>query len=323
MTSERTSSEGILNAARRVLSVEANALNEMSQSIPDAFVGAVEHILAGSGRVIVSGIGKSGHIGRKISATLASTGTPSYFVHSAEASHGDLGMIAHNDILLLLSNSGETGELRDIISHAKRFDIPLMAISSNPDSSLVRAANYPLVLPAAPEACAIGLAPTTSTTMALALGDALAVTLMEKRGFSPESFRIFHPGGKLGAQLVTVKQIMRVGGDLPLVREDTPMSETLLVMTSKGVGLAGVVRQNRLVGVVSDGDLRRNLDGLLDHNAGQVASRAPVTISPDDLVETALSIMNGQKINALIVVSENGTPQGVLHVHDCLRVGSI
>ncbi len=229
-----------IDHARRVLTIEAEALQLLANHLPDDFSSLTEAILACSGRVIVSGVGKSGHIGRKISATLASTGTPSYFVHATEASHGDLGMIIEGDLCLLISNSGETVELRDIVAHTRRFSIPMAAISSKAGSTLMKAADFALCLPDAPEACAIGMAPTTSTTMMIALGDALAVALMKKRNFKAENFSVFHPGGKLGAQMASVGDLMHGRDKMPFVAPDTSMQDTLLEMTSKGFGVAVV-----------------------------------------------------------------------------------
>lgn len=309
-------------SARNVLAAEADALRRLSNNIPVDFERVLSLILSSRGRVIVSGIGKSGHIGRKISATLTSTGTPSYFVHAAEASHGDLGMITAEDVCILLSNSGETTELKDILAYTRRFSIPLVAISSRPNSTLMRSADYCLLLPDVPEACPNGLAPTTSTTLMLALGDALAVALIEARGFASENFREFHPGGKLGAQLAHCAALMHSESELPLVRPDTPMSETLIAMTSKGFGMAIVVdARGSLTGVVTDGDLRRNMTSLMDHTAGDIATRNPIVARPDMLAAQALSLMNERKISALLVVDDARRPVGVLHIHDLLRAG--
>lgn len=293
----------------------------LADALPDDFAPAAEAILATKGRVILSGIGKSGHICRKISATFASTGTPSAFVHAAEASHGDLGMVMPGDLVILISNSGETAELNDIIAHVARFSIPMVGISKRPDSTLMRAADYCLTLPAAEEACALGMAPTTSTTLALALGDALAVAVMERRGFLPEQFRTFHPGGKLGAQLSTVAQLMHGPDALPLVAENTPMAETLIVMSEKSFGIAGVVIEGRLAGVISDGDLRRNMAHLTDRTAGQVATYAPHSVTRDRLAAEAMGIMAKNKITALFVVDAKDQPVGIIHLHDLLRAG--
>jgi len=306
------------DTAREVLRTEGQALLTMADALPDGFDGVVELIAGLGGRTIVSGIGKSGHIARKIAATLASTGTPALFVHPAEASHGDLGMITRHDATLLISNSGETAELRDILAHTRRFAVPTVAICSNPASTLARSADHTLILPRLPEACGIGMVPTTSTTLALALGDAVAVALLRRRRFRAEDFSVFHPGGKLGAQMARVEALMHA--DVPAVAADTPMSDVLLTMTSGGFGIAAVTEAGRLAGVVTDGDLRRNMDGLLARNAGEVATADPVTVPPDMLAAQALAVMNDRKISALIVCDE-GRPVGVLHVHDLLRAG--
>ena len=307
--------------AARVLMTEAEALFALARDLPPDFGAAIDAILAVQGRVILSGIGKSGHVARKIAATLASTGTPAFFVHAGEASHGDLGMVTPQDICLLLSNSGETVELRDMIAHCARFDIPLIGMSRDPASALMRAADYRLTIPDLPEACSIGMAPTTSTTLMLGLGDALAVALMEARKFQPEEFRAFHPGGKLGAQLTPVRQVMHGADRLPLVAEDAPMQDVILTMTAGGFGVAGVAdAAGHLVGVVSDGDLRRNMDGIMGRRAGQVCSRHPVTVAPDLLAAEALAVINKNKIGVLFVC-EGGRPVGILHLHDLLRIG--
>jgi arabinose-5-phosphate isomerase len=309
--------------AERVLRLEGEAVLALAAGLPEDFEGAVETILATHGRVILSGIGKSGHIARKISSTFASTGTPSAFVHPAEASHGDLGMVMPGDLAILISNSGETAELRDIVAHVARFSIPLVAISARPGSTLMQAADYRLTLPPAPEACALGMAPTTSTTMTLALGDALAVAVMERRGFLPEQFRTFHPGGKLGARLSKVAQLMHGPEALPLVDVARSMPETLVVMSEKGFGIAGVTEDGRLVGVISDGDLRRNMAHLMERRAGEVATRRPRVIGPDLLAVEALAMMSENKITALFVTDGAGVPLGILHLHDCLRAGLV
>mgnify|MGYP006273579899 CR=1 FL=1 len=314
-----------LAAGRRVLRLEAEALAGYAEALAAPFVEAVELILRAEGRVIVSGMGKSGHVGRKIAATLASTGTPAFFVHPGEASHGDLGMFTAMDVALVLSNSGETPELADVIAHTRRFSIPLIGVASRPGSTLLEAADVALLLPQAEEACAVGVAPTTSTTLTMALGDALSVALMERRDFTLEHFRTFHPGGKLGARLVKVRDLMHVGARLPLVGADAPMREVLLEMTSKGFGSAGVLDgAGRLVGIVTDGDLRRHMDGLLERHAGEVASADPMTVRPDALASEALAIMNGPRpVTCLFVAEGDGPlpPLGILHVHDCLRAG--
>ena len=313
--------DAILQTAARVLRVETDALRYMSEHLPDDFAPAVRTILACTGRVIVSGIGKSGHIGRKIAATLASTGTPSYFVHCAEASHGDLGMVGRDDVCILISNSGETAEMRDMVYHTQRFSIPMIGISSNAHSTLMQAANHRLTLPKLPEACSIGMAPTTSTTLTLALGDALAVALMEQRGFGSSDFGVNHPGGKLGAQMRTVGDLMHAGDEIPLLAEEATMDDVLVTMTSKGFGIGVVVSGGTLTGVITDGDLRRNMDGLMGRSAAEIANRDPLVIAPDRLAPEALAILNERKLNVLVVVDEARRPVGVLHIHDLLRAG--
>lgn len=322
MTSSTTDAATWLATARRVIGIEAQALTLLGNSLGDSFAEAVGAILKARGRVIVSGMGKSGHVGRKIAATLASTGTPAQFVHPAEASHGDLGMVTAEDVALVLSNSGETPELSDIVAHTRRFSIPLIGVAGQAGSTLLRQSDVAIVLPKTAEACGTGVVPTTSTTMTLALGDALAVALMEHRRFTPEHFRTFHPGGKLGARLATVASLMHA--DLPLVTETTPMSEALLAISQKGFGVVGVTdAAGRLAGIITDGDLRRHMVGLLDHTAAQVMTPAPRTIAPDALAEKALAVMNERKITSLFVLRPDGDgrPLGILHIHDCLRAG--
>ncbi|MDV6331268.1 KpsF/GutQ family sugar-phosphate isomerase [Asticcacaulis sp. 201] len=312
----------ILAIGARVMRTEGEALLLFAASLSDSFVKAVDTMYAAKGRVIMSGMGKSGHVAAKIAATLASTGTPSQFVHPAEASHGDLGMITPDDVVVMLSNSGETSELSDIIAHTRRFSIPLIGVASRPQSTLLQSADIALVLPPAPEACAIGMAPTTSTTMTLALGDALAVAIMEKRGFKPTDFRVFHPGGKLGAQLLRVEALMHSGEALPLTGAQAPMGDTLLVMTAKSFGVVGITdAEGHLAGIITDGDLRRNMVGLMDKTAANVMHASPLTIRPDALAAEALGIMNERKITCLFVVDEAHTPVGLIHIHDCLRAG--
>ena len=314
-----------LETARRVIRTEANGLAALEAALADGladpFVAAMRLILDATGRVVVSGMGKSGHVGRKIAATFASTGTPAQFVHPAEASHGDLGMVTGGDVVLVLSNSGETPEIADIVAHTRRFDIPLIGVAGREGSTLLRQADVALLLPQAAEACGTGIVPTTSTTMTLALGDALAVALMEHRRFTPEHFRNFHPGGKLGARLARVADLMHA--DMPLVAEDAPMAEALLTISAKGFGVTGVVDgDGALVGIITDGDLRRHMDGLLTHNAAEVMTRAPRTIAPGALAEAALAQMQNRKITCLFAV-DDGRPQGILHIHDCLRAGMV
>ena len=317
----RTQQDG-LAAARRVLSLEAEALAALADHLNDTFSTALDVIWSMRGRVIATGMGKSGHIGRKIAATLASTGTPAHFVHPAEASHGDLGMITSDDVVVALSNSGETPELADIVDYVKRFEIPMIAITSDADSALGRAATVVLSLPDLVEACPLGLAPTTSTTTMLALGDCLAVALFERRGFSSADFRALHPGGKLGRRLLIVSDLMHVGDDLPLVANYALMAEALIAMTAKGFGCVGVVGgDGRLEGVVTDGDLRRNMsENLAGRAVADIMTQNPKSIHPGALASEALLMMNQCSITNLFVV-EDGRPHGILHVHDCLRAG--
>ncbi|MDG1212078.1 MAG: KpsF/GutQ family sugar-phosphate isomerase [Paracoccaceae bacterium] len=327
MTQQDRNHDIIIAAGRRVLEIEGSALTAFANTLDASFAAAVDQMMNVKGRVIVCGIGKSGHIARKIAATLASTGTPSQFLHASEAAHGDLGMVTMDDCVLVLSNSGETTELSDVIRYTRRYRIPLIGMASRTDSTLLKASDIALLLPRAQEACPTGLAPTTSTTLTMALGDALAVAIMERRGFTPEKFHQFHPGGALGAQLVAVGEVMHRGRDMPVVSADTSMRETLLEMTSKGFGIAGVIdAAGRLQGVITDGDLRRNMDTLLSQSAGEVATSDPLTIAPDALASAALGMMNNpdRPATCLFVVDpgdEAGAPVGVIHVHDALRAG--
>jgi len=312
-----------LAAGRRVLATEAEALGALGTALDGSFTMAVDLILGAEGRVVVSGMGKSGHVGAKIAATLASTGTPAQFVHPGEASHGDLGMVTPKDVALVLSNSGETAELADLIAHTRENQISLIGIASREGSTLMTRADVGLLLPDAPEACLVGLAPTTSTTMMLALGDALAVALMEQRGFTPDDYRLFHPGGRLGARLARVQELMHGAQDLPLVSESASMGDVLIEITSKGLGLAVVVdAKGNLTGIITDGDLRRNMDGLLDRIAADVMTPGPLTITPSERASVGLKQMNETKRTALIVCEAGALkPIGVLHIHDCLRAG--
>jgi len=310
--------------ARRVIATEAEGLKLLGEGLNGDFDRAVETLLQATGRVVVSGMGKSGHIARKIAATLASTGTPAQFVHPAEASHGDLGMMAQGDVALVLSNSGETPELADLVAYTRRFSIPLIGVASRAGSTLLKQSAVALVLPQAEEACGSGIVPTTSTTMTLALGDALAVALMEHRQFTPAHFREFHPGGKLGARLSKVRDLMHSGDALPTVAAEAPMSDTLLEISQKGFGVAGVTAADgTLAGIITDGDLRRHMAGLLEHRAADVMTATPTTIGPDALAEEAVALMNARKITCLFVVDPDGPrkPLGLLHIHDCLRAG--
>ena len=319
--------EADLLAARRVLTLASEALGALSDQLGRSFSQAVDILLAVRGRVVISGMGKSGHVGRKIAATLSSTGTPAQFVHPGEASHGDLGALTRADALLMLSYSGGTAELSDLITYAKRFGIPLIGVAANADSALITASDVALVLPKAQEACPMGLAPTTSTTMMLALGDALAVALMERRGFSADQYRDLHPGGALGRALIRVSDIMHAD-KMPLVKPTAPMREVLLTMTSGGFGVAGVIDdQGALTGIITDGDLRRHMEReLLDRPARDVMTTSPKTVAPDLLAAQALAIMNDgtPRVTCLFVVDPAAAerrPVGILHVHDCLRAG--
>lgn len=314
----------LLATGRRVIEREQSALAALSDSLDASFAQAVDLILGASGRVIVSGMGKSGHIGRKIAATLASTGTPAHFVHPAEASHGDLGMLTKGDVVLMLSNSGETPELADMIAHTRRFAIPMIGIASRAGSTLLKQADVALVLPPAEEACNTGIVPTTSTTMTLALGDALAIALMEHRDFTPENFRDFHPGGKLGARLSKVRDLMHAEDGMPLIAGDADMADALIAISQKGFGVVGVTGPDTaLIGVITDGDLRRHMEGLLSLQAADVMTPDPRTIAPGALAEEAVAEMNQAKITCLFVVDPDQGPQaqGILHIHDCLRAG--
>jgi arabinose-5-phosphate isomerase len=320
---------GDLTAARRVLAAASEALKVLADTLDGDFTRAVDVMLAAQdhqrpGRVIVSGMGKSGHVARKIAATLSSTGTPAYFVHPAEASHGDMGAITRQDVLLLLSWGGETAELSDLITYAKRCGIPIIAIGANPDSTLIKAADVKLLLPHAPEACPMGLAPTTSTTMMLSLGDALAVALMERKGFSADQYRDFHPGGSLGRALIRVSDLMHSGESVPLARETTGMGDLLLIMASGRLGCVGIVDQaGALIGIVTDGDIRRHVaSGIENRTAAEVMTSGPKIARPDQLAAEALALMTEKKITQLFVLAEgDAKPLGVIHIHDCLRAG--
>ncbi len=319
---DRTSDVGV---AQAVLAAEIAGLRALSAGLDESFAAAVDKLAGCSGRIVVTGMGKSGHIGRKIAATLASTGTPSMFVHPAEASHGDLGMVMGGDAVLALSNSGETTELADLVAHARRFGLPLIAITSRAHSALARAADVALLLPPAPEACPLGLAPTTSTTMQLALGDALAVALLTRRGLTPGEFSVFHPGGRLGAQLRLVAELMHTGDAIPLAEPDLSMDRALLLMTGKGFGCLGVTGPDgALIGILTDGDLRRAMGpDLLLRRVGDVMNRTPRTIPPHALAADALRAMNDppRPVTSLFVVDGQGRPDGIVHVHDLLRAG--
>ncbi|MCX8230835.1 MAG: KpsF/GutQ family sugar-phosphate isomerase [Alphaproteobacteria bacterium] len=311
-----------LDVAREVLAQESAALTELGRLLDERFTDAVEVFAKVGGRVIVGGIGKSGQIARKVAATLASTGTPAQFVHPSEASHGDLGMVTGQDAVLLFSKSGENGELTDILSYAKRYSIPLIAITGNPTSTLGLAADVVLTLPDVAEACPMGLAPTTSTTMMMALGDALAVALLERSGFSADRFRVLHPGGRLGASLRRVGDLMRTAPDVPLAARAATMSDVLLVMSEKNFGCAGIVDEHdRLAGIITDGDLRRHMaPGLLELTAGAVMTADPQTISSESLIAEAVALMAGKITNLFVV--DDGRVVGIVRLHDCLQAGA-
>lgn len=345
-TAAEATAESTLAAARRVLATEAEAVQKLSLSLGTAFVQAVDMIENAEGRVIVTGMGKSGHVGKKIAATLASTGTPAFFVHPAEASHGDLGMIVRGDVVLALSASGESRELFDIISYTRRSGIPMIAVTGNPESTLAQRSELALIMPQAPEACPNGLAPTTSTTLAMSLGDALAISLLERKGFTAENFKNFHPGGKLGQQLMSVSEIMQTGDAVPVAPETTPMAEAVRIMTEKGFGcLILTNKEGGLAGIVTDGDLRRNL--FNDKTGGdkpswlsssrsrrwrksmevsEIMNRTPLSIRATTLVGEAMAIMSdvknqSRRVTQLVVVDAASRPVGLLNIHDCLRAG--
>jgi len=318
------SADADIAAARRVIDAAKAGLDALSSSLGSAFVACLEAFAGISGRVVVTGVGKSGHVGGKIAATLASTGTPAFFVHAAEASHGDLGMIARGDAVLAISNSGETPELANIVAYTRRFGIPLVVITSRKASTLAQAADVLLLLPDVGEACPLGLAPTTSTTMTLALGDAIAVALLERKGFTADDFKVFHPGGQLGRRLYKVDELMHGGEELPVVAANSPMSEVILVMTQKTFGVAGVLDANgNLAGIVTDGDLRRHIGSdLFKMKAADVMTKNPKTIARTALAAEALRRMNEWKVTSLFVVDET-KPVGILRMHDILRAGVV
>jgi arabinose-5-phosphate isomerase len=313
-------------SALRTLDNERDGVAALAAAMCDGlgtpFVAAVETIRNARGRVIVTGMGKSGHVGRKIAATLASTGTPAFFVHAADASHGDLGMITSDDVMLALSWSGETEELKDLINYSRRFRIPLIAVTVSADSTLGKSADVVLALPATREACPHNLAPTTSSLMQLALGDALAIALLESKGFSAMDFGVFHPGGQLGAALKFVRNVMHPGTAVPLIKRGAPMSEAIVEMSAKGFGCVAVTDDNgKLAGVITDGDLRRHMRAdLLQVPVDEVMTTSPKVVRPDQLVSEALQLLNSSKITALVVV-EQGRPVGIVHFHDLLRAG--
>jgi arabinose-5-phosphate isomerase len=317
----------VLESALRTLDAEASGIAALMAAIGDGlgttFVAAIELIASAKGRVIVTGMGKSGHVGRKIAATLASTGTPAFFVHPSEASHGDLGMITANDVIMALSWSGETSELKDLIDYSRRFRIGLIAVTAEVTSTLGKAADVALAMPQAREACPHNLAPTTSSLMQLALGDALAIALLESRGFTAVDFGLLHPGGRLGALLKFTQDVMHSGQSVPLVPLGTNMANAILEMSAKGFGCIGITDSaDRLVGIITDGDLRRHMrSDLLGAAVDQIMTRSPKTIRPDQLVSEALELLNAMKITALFVVDAD-RPIGIVHIHDLLKAGA-
>jgi arabinose-5-phosphate isomerase len=319
------SQSDVISAGQRVIETEIQGLAALQASIGDDFAHAVGKIVALKGRLICAGVGKSGHVARKIAATMASTGTPAMFIHPTEASHGDMGMIGPDDGVLALSKSGEVSEMGDLIAYTKRFSIPLFAMTANADSALGRAGNYLLLLPPAAEACGETRAPTTSTTMQIAYGDALAVALLEYRGFTAQDFRVYHPGGKLGAMLKSVGDLMHKGDDVPLVGLETPMMEALLTMTAKRFGATGVVDGGgQLVGIITDGDIRRRAGGdFVSLKAGDVMTASPMSIGPDALAGAALAALNDKGRTVIFVADGAAKPVGILHVHDLLRAGVV
>ena len=319
--------QATIESALRTLDSEGGGIDALAAALRDglgaSFAAAVELIRAAQGRVIVTGMGKSGHVGRKIASTFASTGTSAFFVHPGEASHGDLGMIANNDVIIALSWSGETVELKNLTDYSRRFRIGLIAMTANPESTLAKNADVVLALPQAREACPHNMAPTTSSLMQLALGDALAIALLEGRGFTAVDFGLLHPGGKLGAQLKTVAEFMHASDTVPLTPLGTRMSDAIIVMTTKGFGCVGITDpRGLLVGMITDGDLRRHMrNDLLDQRVDDVMTRSPKTVRPDQLISETLELLNSTKVTAVFAV-EGGKPVGIIHIHDLLRAGA-
>ena len=319
--------QATIESALRTLDAEGGGIDALAAALRDglgaSFAAAVDLIRAAQGRVIVTGMGKSGHVGRKIASTFASTGTSAFFVHPGEASHGDLGMIANNDVIIALSWSGETVELKNLTDYSRRFRIGLIAMTANPESTLAKNADVVLALPQAREACPHNMAPTTSSLMQLAIGDALAIALLEGRGFTAVDFGLLHPGGKLGAQLKTVAEFMHASDTVPLTPLGTRMSDAIIVMTTKGFGCVGITDpRGLLVGIITDGDLRRHMrNDLLDQRVDDVMTRSPKTVRPDQLISETLELLNSTKVTAVFAV-EGGKPVGIIHIHDLLRAGA-
>lgn len=325
ISKKRPESQASIASALRTVTTEQAGIAALADALENGLAGpfseAVDIISQIEGRLIVTGVGKSGHIGTKIAATMASTGTPAFFVHPSEANHGDLGMIAANDAIIAMSWSGESQELKGIIAYSRRFKIPLVAVTSGARSALARAADVVLCLPKAPEACPHGLAPTTSTLLQLVIGDALAVALLEARGFTPDHFRTFHPGGQLGASLMQVRDVMHEGDTLPLVQSGAGMAEAIREISAKGFGCVAIVSADGMLeGIITDGDLRRQIGGVLEKKVDEVMSRSPKTVAPDTLMATALQMVNASAITSLMVL-EKGRVVGLVHLHDMLRVG--
>ena len=310
-------------SAQKALKSESRSIEILASNLPQDLPGFILRVVETKGRVIVSGVGKSGHIGKKIASTLASTGTPSFFIHPTEASHGDLGMIQKEDICLLISNSGEASEFYDILNFIKKSSIQMAAISSNPESTLMKAASFKLTIPQSEEVCPIGLAPTTSAILTLALGDAIAVSLMEQRNFNKSDYGLFHPGGKLGTQLLRAKDLMHTGEQLPIVAGDDLMEDVLLEMTSKSFGVAVVCKEKKVFGIITDGDLRRHMKNLLCKSAYEIATKNPLLIGHEMYAVDALKLMNENQISTLIVKNEAEIIVGILQIHDLVRAGLV
>lgn len=319
----------ILDSAKNIIQIEADGLLQLKNSLDNTFETVIRLIddmkAKGQGRLIISGMGKSGHIATKLAATMASTGTPAFFVHPGEASHGDLGMVTEHDVVMLLSNSGENAEMSDMIAYTRRFNIPLIGMTSNPNSALAKHSDHVLLVPKAKEACSIGMAPTTSTTMMIALGDAVAITLLETSGLTKEDFKVFHPGGKLGQKLKKVSDLMAQNDDLPIVTPDTTMDQVLLTMTSKNLGSAIIVDDHqKLLGIITDGDLKRHMGkGLLEKTAQDLMTANPKTIDPTALAAEGLDIMLNHFDNPItsLIVTENHKVVGMLRIQECLQAG--
>ncbi|MAZ80418.1 MAG: KpsF/GutQ family sugar-phosphate isomerase [Rickettsiales bacterium] len=310
-----------IHAAKKCIETEITGLKSLLDFFGDDYINAINLIINCQGKIIISGMGKSGHIASKIAATLSSTGTPAFFIHPGEASHGDLGMITKNDIVILLSNSGETKELKDIIYYCKRFSIPIIGIIRRKESELTAASDVALILPAIAEANLVN-APTTSTTMMLALGDAIACSLIDNNNFSKEQFGIFHPGGKLGSNFLKVKDIMRKKSQLPLINQDAKFSEALIEMTKKCLGCTGIIDDNKkLIGIITDGDIRRHIDhNIISQSVKNIMTKNPITVQESSLAAEALGIMNDKSITSIFVLNNNNHISGIIHIHDCLKL---